>query len=165
MEYSLTDTDIMHLMGNRAKILTYKDIYNYSNIDSLLKPYDVVIILFETVPDKGHWTILFKRNKKQIEFFDSYGFIVDVELDYVDKKYKNQLKENYRYLTRLIYESPYELEYNPYKFQKMKKDINTCGRWCVLRYEYKKLTIDQFYKLINSVKIDKDILVTLLVTI
>ena len=99
-----------------------------------------------------------------IEFFDSYGLLVDDEQDYVDDEYKEQLKENYRYLTQLIYESPYELEYNPHTFQKAKSGVNTCGRWVVYRYRHKNMHIDDFYKALKGTK-NKDQLMVRMVPV
>ncbi len=152
MNYSLSDSDIESFFNNRVKILTYKEIYSYKTIDQLLSPYDVVFILFESTPRNGHWTLLFKRNNYEIEFFDSYGLVVDDELSYIDDRYKEELRENYKYLSHLIYLSPYELEYNNYEFQLFKKGVNTCGRWVILRYQYKNLPIDVFHEVLESVK-------------
>ncbi len=150
MNYSLSDSDLYNLFKGKVKILTYKDLYLYTNIDDLLDPFGVVILLYELRPYVGHWTIIFKRNKKVIEFFDSYGLMLDSELDWVDKKYKEDLKENYKYLSVLVYNSPYQLEYNDHQFQEYNDNISTCGRFAYLRYKYKKLNIDYFWRLINE---------------
>jgi len=169
MDYSLSDLDIKTYLGHMVKIITYKELYKYQSIDQLLSPYDVVVILYEVKPNNGHWTILFRRNSKVIEFFDSYGLEVDDELKLINNKYRNQLKENFNYLTQLIYDSPYELEYNNYKFQKLDHKINTCGRWILLRYTNKHLNIDDFYeeiiKLSKKLKITPDLLVSRLIKI
>ncbi len=151
MDYSLSNDDIGNYLNNRIKVVTYKDLYNFNSIDDLLSPFGVIALLFETRPGNGHWTILFKRNNQMIEFFDSYGLVVDDELKFVNSKYKNMLRENYKYLTKLIYDSPYELEYNPHHFQKLDGNVNTCGRWIILRYIYKSLTIDEFFRVIKDI--------------
>ncbi len=152
MDYSLSDKNIIKAFGNKVKIVTYKDIYNYETIDELLDPYGVVVILYEVKPNSGHWTILFKRNDDIIEFFDSYGAVIDSELKFIKEKYRDQLKENHTYLSYLVYKSPYELDYNPYKFQKYKNNINTCGRWVILRYALREFDIDEFYKIMKQLK-------------
>lgn len=169
MNYSLSDNDINTYFNHKVKVLSYKDIYNYNSIDSLLHPYNFVIILYEMTPGNGHWCLFFKRNNKVCEFFDPYGIKIDDQIKWVDDFYKFQLGENYRYLSSLILYSKYNLEYNPYQFQKYSKNINTCGRWCILRYLFKKLSIDKFHKMIKSLskkfKLSFDNLVTFLVSI
>jgi hypothetical protein len=169
MDYALSDSDIKNILGNNVKIINYCDIYNYNSVDDLLDPYDFVIILYEMKPNFGHWCLFFKRDNKTCEFFDSYGVKVDDELDFVDKEYKNQLCENYKFLSYLIYKSKYQLQYNPFLFQKYHKNISTCGRWCIFRYLFKSLTINKFNKMINgltkSFKMSNDELVTYFIDI
>ncbi len=149
--YSLSSDDISDYLDGKIKIITYKELRKYQSIDQLLHPYDVVAILYETRPNYGHWTLMYKMNG-MIYFFDSYGLVIDDELKFVNENLREQLGESYKYLTRLVYLSPYELDYNPYQFQDLKKNVTTCGRWVLLRYSWRELNIDQFYQLLKKLR-------------
>ena len=58
-----------------VNVVFYEDLYNYNNIDSLLKN-NAVILMYRSSPFFGHWTCLIRSGDK-IEFFDSYGDLPD----------------------------------------------------------------------------------------
>jgi hypothetical protein len=166
MDYSLSDTDMLNYMKNRTNLIQYKDIINYDNIDDLLGIYNKCILLYHTKENYGHWTCLYRVNNT-IYFFDSYGVIPDDELKFLHKDLKEELNSNHRYLTKLLYESKNNIEYNEYQLQKKSPNINTCGRWVLLRLKYPKISIDNFYKIItkNNNIISNDLLVTKIIQI
>ncbi len=43
----LSNTDILKLINNNAKIVLYEDLYHCNNIDELLKPYNACFILYQ----------------------------------------------------------------------------------------------------------------------
>jgi hypothetical protein len=151
VSYSLTNQDLQRI-DPELKIITYKDLYKYKSIKELLAPYGKVAILFEIEPQYGHWTLLFKRpNEYVVEFFDSYGLVPDEELKFVPPKYQSMLRSNHTYLSKLILNSPYQLEYNPYPFQSSEPNVTTCGRWILLRSQYPSNTIDEFHSALLAV--------------
>lgn len=150
MNEPLTGKDMMTLFNNRVKIVLYSDLGKYDNIDQLLEPYDVVIILYEFERFYGHWTILY-RYDGQIYFFDSYGYILDDELDLVPMNFRIENDMVFPHLTYLLSLNG-GVDYNQYKFQKSGGDIATCGRWCYYRYENKHLSTDEFHDLIKRQK-------------
>ena len=83
-DYSLTNDDVKDYMDNRVKIVAYYDLHKYNSIDELLYPYDKVVIMYSmTERNNGHWVCLFRNyDRKEIEFFDSYGIIIDDQLSY-----------------------------------------------------------------------------------
>ena len=116
--------------------------------------------------DYGHWTCLYENNGT-IFFFDSYGFIPDDELKFLHKDLKAELNSNHRYLTQLLYNSNKPVEYNEYQLQDRKKNVNTCGRWVILRLKYPKISVNDFYDIFkeSSKYINNDELITQLVNI
>lgn len=132
-ESPLTDTDILKYLPN-VKIISHQDLKNYKSINQLLpKKTDVVIIIYESKPNSGHWVILC-RYDNIIEYFDSYGNPIDEPLKWINEKYKNKI-DNTPYLTNLLKkeQDKYEIVYNSKDFQNEKKNIATCGRHCVFR--------------------------------
>jgi hypothetical protein len=145
MDYSLSGNDIKDYLG-RVKIVPYSYIKTYADIDDLLEPFDKVVILYKTADDYGHWCCIF-RVGNMIEFFCSYGIMIDDQLAYnKNKKFKIQNEQDHFYLTRLLAEAPEKVSYNHYKFQKFGDHITTCGRWCILRLLNTDLTLKQFHK-------------------
>ena len=161
---SLSGTEILDKV--KCNLIQYKDVNKYKSIDELLGPTKKCVILYHTKRDYGHWTALYEYNGT-IFFFDSYGFIPDDELKYLHKDLKAELNSNHRYLTELLYNSNKPVEYNEYQLQDRKKNVNTCGRWVILRLKYPKISVNDFYDIFkeSSKYINNDELITHLVNI
>lgn len=142
----LSDLDLLKLVRGKSNVVLYSDINQYNNIDEMIYPYNSAFILYETKPKWGHWCVIFKRGNT-LEFFDPYGTYIDDELKHIDEYFRNESNQNYPYLTRLLFESPYDIEYNEHKFQKKGNNIRTCGRWCACRLLLKDLSLEEFCKL------------------
>lgn len=163
MKIAYSNTDIENKLNNKVNVLTYTDLIQYNNINDILGNYGNLVILVELKDNYGHWICCFKRNNNIIEVFDSYGLKPDDQLNYVDNEFKKNNNMNYPYLSKLLYYSKYNIEYNQYKLQEKSININTCGRWVVERIKLKNISIDDFYKLYKSDKdIKSDELVTLI---
>lgn len=146
----LSNKEILKLIKNKANLISYKNIHDYDSLDELLGKYGACIILYESRPDFGHWCCIFKNDDDLIEFFDPYALYPDFQLKYLDKKFRDKTGQNYPYLSRLMLESPYDLSFNHYKFQKLKKGVNTCGRWCATRLMFRDMPLDDFIDIFNK---------------
>ena len=166
MEISKSLSGIDILNNVKCNLIQYKDVNKYNSIKELLGPTKKCVILYHTKRDYGHWTALYEYNGT-IFFFDSYGFIPDDELKYLHKDLKAELNSNHRYLTQLLYNSNKPVEYNEYQLQERKKNVNTCGRWVILRLKYPQISVDNFYDIFkqSSQYINNDELICLLITI
>lgn len=164
----LSDSQIYDLLEGNVNIVTYEDIHKYSSVEDLLGGFDQCIILFCTHKNYGHWTTLFiNPTDGKLNFFNSYGDLKskyegypDAPLKLIDKKYRKDSYQDYPYLSELMINSDYELEYNPYDFQKLSNRIKTCGYWCVLRLYCKKMNDVKFNNFVmencNNLKITPD---------
>ena len=155
MNKSLSNTDIKRKLGGQVRIMSYRDIYKYKDIDSMLGKYGAVALLYETKERYGHWVAIFKTfdpksGEPIISFFDPYSIPVDHELDFIDDDFKIENNVVYPYLSELLYKSPYQIEYNEHKLQKFKPGINTCGRWVIARLLFRNLPLDEFNELFAS---------------
>lgn len=161
---SLSGEEILNYLDYKCNLIQYKDIVNYNTIEELLGKYKKCVILYHTRKNYGHWTCIYEV-KNRIYFFDSYGFIPDDELKFLPYDLKEELNSDYRYLTKLLYESNKPVEYNEYQLQKRKSGINTCGRWVLLRLKYPTISVDNFYNFFreSSKYIDNDKLICLLI--
>ena len=153
---ALSNFDIYNIIGKKIKIIKYPDIENYTSIFEIFGNSNMVIIFFETENlNIGHWECMFLK-QKEIYFFDSYGLPPDQAEKYINSNTQIKLKENKPLLYPLFVnaqKSGYSSFYNAFKYQQMKGNISTCGRWCSIRLKYMNLTDEQFYNKINNLRI------------
>jgi hypothetical protein len=157
--------DILKICDNKTKIITYPDLYQFKNIDALLKPYDCVVILFLSAPSYGHWVCLIKHtNSKKpfIEFFDSYGMQPDQQLQFIDKNFRKQSNQTYPKLTEMLLGSKYPIKYNNVQLQKTREDVSSCGRHVAFRIVMKHIKLGEYIKLMKNSKYSPDMIVTYL---
>jgi hypothetical protein len=162
IETPLDDADIRKYIPN-VKILTYSQLKQYKTIDRLLTPFNpYCILLYESSPNNGHWVCILryrpeKNEDEVIEYFDSYGNEPDEPLTWIDNQTRDELGYDECYLTDMFDDTPKEVIYNDYKYQREKKDINNCGRYCVLRILLNKkrgYDLEQFNKFMSELKDD-----------
>lgn len=164
---ALSNYKVNELLKDKTKILTYKQLPKFNNINDLLNPYNNFILLYLSKLNFGHWVCILKH-KDRIEFFDPYGgdTLPDSQLDKIRDIVKYQTNQNYPYLTKLLYDSNKPIEYNNYKFQKRENDINTCGRHCIVRVLLKDMLLDDYYifmkELSDYYNLDYDDIVTII---
>ena len=160
---SLSNVEVMNLIGNKANIIQYPELRFYENIDDILEPYGACIILFLTRENYGHWTCVFKVDENTIEYFDPYGLFIDEALDFkMNEYFRYKNHQNFAHLTWLLLNSRYEITYNEHKFQQKKKGISTCGRHTAMRLILRELSLEEYKDFIYSFNLNPDKLVTLL---
>lgn len=153
-DISLSDEDVLKLVENKAKVVSYRDLKDYESLDELLAPYGAIFLLYEAQPNYGHWCALFKRDDKTVEFFDPYGGFIDTQLEYIPDHFRKISNQDYPHLTALLYHSPYDLTYSEKKFQKYGDDIKTCGRWTALRIVFRDFPLKEFARLFQGTNSD-----------
>jgi hypothetical protein len=157
---ALTDLDIKNYLGENVKIVSHQDLKKYNSIDDLLpNKKDIAVIIWESKPNFGHWTLLSKyvdeeTKKKTIEYFDSYGYQINEPLNWV----KDKSIDKSDYLTNLLLKAKnegYDIIYNSKNFQNKNNDISTCGRHVISRaiaiMKYNQ-SLSNYIKLMNSIK-------------
>lgn len=158
----MSDSELERYLGSPSSkyVVKYSQLDDFNTIDQLL-PDDksFKIILTEQEFNNGHWTCIMRYkdgDKDVIEYFNSYGSKPSYELGFIskvknlflgqDEKHLNQL------LNRALKEKKYDIIYNKTKFQKYSNDIQTCGRWCVLRILRLKEFNDNLAEFIQFIK-------------
>lgn len=156
----LFDEDIARLTRGRCRIVRYADLARYSNLIDAAGPHRACICLFEKEHNKGHWVAWFEVSDGVWEWFDSYGFRPDDELQMVSEQALQETKQ-IPAITKLISTAPDNVKmiYNQMNLQKLAPGIETCGRWCAVRIRKRRLTLAQFQELFHE---NGDYLVTLL---
>lgn len=150
MDVPLSIIDIRKILPN-AKMLIYSDFKKVKSIDQLFdRDRNYIFIMYRSGLLIGHWVVLLRRYNNIIEFFDSYGIMIDNELTWLPMDLRKKFSQTERLLTKLLIGSDYKIHYNDYRFQGKKS--MTCGRWCILRVVFSDLNENEFYKLIEKAK-------------
>jgi len=149
MDKCYSDADIRQKLGNECRIMLYRHLLNFDNIDDALGPEEAMIILYEQRDSYGHWTCCFKDGDT-IYFFDPYGIFPDDQLEEINAHYRLISGQGERWLAYLLGTSGYDIDYNNHELQSEKKGVNTCGRWSVARIKNKHLDSDEFAQLFEA---------------
>ena len=160
--YSLSDTDIQHILGG-TNVIKYPELHSMKSIDDAFDNHGRCMMLYLTTDDStGHWTCLIKDDaKKTIEFFDPYGGIPpDGERKWLPKAKQIELGQDKPVLTEMIKGAGYKIITNPYHFQKEGGDINTCGRHCCARLLFAPLPLKAYKAMIDDSGVNPDDFVT-----
>ncbi len=125
----LSGRDIVRWFENVG--LTEPIISTYTEMDfseNIIYEDRAHFILYEVEPNIGHWTVLFyDRVADMPEFFDSYGYYIDEELQFTFHKIP-------KLLDVIVQDGIPTMEINDICFQKEDPEVQTCGVWCCLRY-------------------------------
>jgi hypothetical protein len=96
------------------------------------------------------------KKGNSIEYFDPYGESPDEVLDTLPSSKLEQLNETRPFLTELLRASGKTVTTNHYPFQKMKNDVNTCGRHSVVRCLYAPYSLAKYKKIIDGTGMTPD---------
>ncbi len=157
---SLSTLEVLRIVDNKSNLIKYDDMKDVKHIDDILKD-GACVILYRTSENYGHWNCVIKRGPNTIEAFDSYGTPIDNQLLQLSDEKRHKLGQVKPYLSKLLLDSNYTVEFNPYKLQKATDNVATCGRWSAARINFKHLSIDEFKKLFTGKNINSDDVVTL----
>jgi hypothetical protein len=146
---SLSDSEILKLVNNKANLLTYPELLEYEKIEDALGPNKCLILLYLTKENYGHWVCLIDHGNR-IEFFDSYNYKPDHEQDFIPKKFKKESHQEIPYLTKLLLDSGKPIEYNHAQLQGNGKGINTCGRHVGVRIKNRNIKLDDYIKILQK---------------
>ena len=155
----LSDADLRRILGNDIKIVVYSQLANFRDLDELLpKPLDCCIILYEEMPRSGHWVGLSKYNGLY-EHFDSYGVKVDRELEWLNMRTRQSLRQVEPNLTNLL-KRELDLDgeryiWNKVRYQSKDESVNTCGSHVshrLYRLLNDHMTLDQYHEFMRETK-------------
>ena len=153
IDAAMADSDISYYYP-KAKILTFPELKNVSNIEELLpKDNTYFFLLFLSAPSSGHWVVLSRHNGK-IEFFCSYGSNPEDILGWT-KSINQSLGQGVDYLSQLFNKTKLRVVYNPICYQSKKQNVSDCGRYCCFRiYTILKYNMDlnKFHNMMVDLK-------------
>jgi hypothetical protein len=167
----MDDLEIINYMNDPNCIIKYSELGNVDNIDQLLPSNNTFkIILIETAKNSGHWVCI-GRNSDTIYYFNSYGERADRDWRFVPKCIQKILDQDAGKLSELLKSSALPVKQNYTKYQILKDNIATCGRWCILfltLMKDKNYDLEDFkefvddYKKDNKLKTYDDVVVKLI---
>ena len=157
----LAGSEVLELFPNKLGFLLYEKLYEYDTLTEALQGKDATIILYQYTKFNGHYIILIKHENNLYEIFDPLGYPPDYELKYFPYDKSPQLST----LIKRFENTGGKVIINNFKFERDAERINTCGRWCILRYAFKELMLNEFTEFIKSSKIKSDRLVTIMTMI
>lgn len=153
---ALSNHDIFKILNKKVNIVTYPTLSKIRNINELFGEYPYFILLYMSSHNFGHWIAIIKHNDR-IEYFDPYGGndnFPDEALKNINPEFKKISLQDKPYLTRLLYNTKYPIEYNNYNFQKHGNNIRTCGRHCVVRCLLHHYLLDEYKEILSIIKKD-----------
>jgi len=128
--HALSVSDIVNYFDGKIKVITSDKLYRIKNIDELLEPYGKCIILYLFQPNYGHYCALV-RNSNTVYYVDSFGRLPDkVNSEIKNYQFRSQNHLDYKYLTKLLCNSDYNIEYNQNVWQD--DTTSVCGRYCIV---------------------------------
>lgn len=150
--YNHLDKSIMKPISDRyilsklnTNVVLYDDLKNYNNIDDALINNSLIILYSNYPSPVGHWCCVVKRGRT-LSYFDSFGRKPDN---------KKKLNGSYPYLSALLLNSNYDLEYNEYDFQS--KETSTCGHHCIVRILFKNNSLEEYQKFMSQFNNDDEV--------
>lgn len=150
----LSGREIQDMIGEDGMVICYPQLYDYDSIEELFHNGELnkIVILYLQEPELGHWVVL-TRYKNVLSFFDSYGIMPDNELNWNSKTKNESLDQaEGNYLTKLMHDYHGTVEYNEKRFQEHSRNINTCGRYCVLRALSYRMPLKKFQEILDSIR-------------
>jgi hypothetical protein len=156
MAYSLSEDDIRKMLPG-LKIFPYPQFHDMDSINEAFDNQGRALFLYLTEDEStGHWVCMMKHGDT-IEYFDPYGdYGPDEEAEWLPKSKLRELDQDVPRLTQLLKKSGYKVKKNPYKFQKVKHDNNTCGRHCVTRLYLRNLPLEKYKDVVTSTEYTPD---------
>jgi hypothetical protein len=147
---SLTDSELAKLCPGSPTTL-YTELEGRP-LGECLGPTGCGFVLFveEDEPDNtvGHWLAMLRRGTT-VEMFDPYGARGSGDPWFLDHTFVppsslRALHESTPVMDEWIRTNGHTPVSNPYRFQKMKKGINTCGRHCAVRIMNSQFNIHDY---------------------
>lgn len=118
-------------LDGKANVILLREIPSkYPTLDDAFGGYDHIILFTATdSPTIGHWQLIYKNRKKEMNFFDSYGFRPNTLLQLIQKR-TGQTFGQTLHLASFLRDA--HCHYNEFQYQSKNSAVQTCGRYVVL---------------------------------
>lgn len=161
-EYALNGLQVQQIAGKNYPLYRYSDILKFNTLDELLGKLGGAIILYQFNEGIGHWCCIFKLNNRIVEFFCSFGILVDKHIDLIPQKKRALFGASFKHLSYLMKKSTYILSYNDFILQDITSFL--CGYYVGYRLRMRHLSLNQFINIFRKSKYEPDDTILLLTT-
>lgn len=182
---ALSTADIFDIAKMTCNVLKYPDLKYMNNLNDLfeesssdyrlLRPqydfdHNTCILLYMSRPNFGHWCSITRKvdldvgTRLRIDFLDSYGTIIDDQLDHINQDFRDESDQNKAYLCKLLSNFNGDVHYNSIQLQKLDGKSSTCGRYAALFLKYNQIPVERFAELLKKASKKSNISVDDLVT-
>ena len=119
-----------HITFPFERIGDFNDVNQLFVEESTGRISNMVLIIYRSQETFGHWVGLTRsKDLRRLTYFNSYGAYIDRAIEHIPEEFRDQSKQNFPFLLKLLNESNYEIHWNDKQLQQMSNDIATCGRW------------------------------------
>ena len=147
--------DVMALSYRKGlRSVDYDDLKGKTLKQILVGPESGVLVFFKDHRpgrDVGHFCLLYQTKKTGIVFFDPLG---------LGLRNVTKVTQSKKYLQRML--EGREFHNSKVKYQKLDDSVQTCGRWCVTRWNAAHLKPKEFERLLFHGGIPGDDVVVLM---
>lgn len=149
----LNVSDVRKIANKPFNVIKFSDICHYKDLDELFEPHtmgmkyepvDDVLILYEMMPNSGHWCTLKRIRPKgyseyySYHFLDPYGEIIDSQREHIGKGFRLKSGQGTPLILKKLYDQMngngktgvLDIHYNDKVLQG--PDSSTCGRYAGL---------------------------------
>lgn len=141
---ALSNKDISRALqgaGVPFQIISFPELARFRSVDDLLARGAVVLFL-ELPGHVGHWQAVFRAPSGEVEVFGPYGLTPREALGTLDTATRARLHESAPLLERLL--AGERVVINQVDLEAWRPDVQTCGRWVVLRLVHQDMTDAEF---------------------
>ena len=158
--------EMRQLTRNNASIVLYDNLTINDNILDVIGKTRLCVLLFPTQSGSpnGHYLgIMSYPEINTVLHWDSYGLGVEQEMRYSTSRHvqSNTLGQLYQKFRN----QGGKVIFNTYRYQQMLPNVNTCGRFVVIRLMFSKLTEYQFARMMLNQHNSPDYMVTMMTMI
>lgn len=146
------------ILSNVKSFLSYEDLLKYNSFEQIFDTLgDKILIIIKSSSSFGHYAVLFKQNKNNCCFYDSYG-LSNKEIVRLFP-YTNRFLQGIDPIEKLKSSSKIKLDRNVYKHQDkdtLTDKIQTCGFHSSTRLRYSFLSNSDYDIFLKSTKLAPD---------
>ena len=151
LSYPLSNEEILQFFDGKCEVIRYADLVDKFPLDK----YGRCVILIQSNPT-NHWVLVMKLNNGSTLFQDSYGMFPSDQFNWIPKSVQKMTKQDRKKILDILASTP-DMRYSPYKLQKSKTSISTCGKHACVRALFPDIDENQYWELISALAKDFNI--------
>lgn len=166
-EVPLSDKDIREILDDNVNVINYMKFFEIERLEDVMGNDLMTPVIFlypVNAINSGHWVcFFFNKIDNVLCYYNSYGLHIDADTrisNFPGIHTKDGISILYQLIVDFCKRNGTLLDINHYQHQKLKNDMNTCGRYCCSRIIFRDLSNSEFNKMIVNKKMTPDETVT-----